>query len=150
MQNRQVDKLQRALAFFYLILCYVCTCNMKLILAIGTGSFIGGISRYLLSLAVQQRFISAFPFATFTVNVIGCFLIGVAYGFSERTSLDPAWRLFLTTGFLGGFTTFSAFSNETFGLLHEGHVWYASAYVIASVVLGVLATWAGYAMFRLS
>lgn len=123
---------------------------MKIILAIGTGSFIGGIGRYLLFQFIQTRFVSAFPFGTLAVNIIGCFLMGVVFGIGERSSLDPQIRLFLATGILGGFTTFSAFSNETFGLIRYGQFWLATSYVLASVILGVLATWLGYILMKMN
>jgi fluoride exporter len=90
---------------------------MKIILAIGTGSFIGGVLRYLLSQFVQTKFLSTFPFGTLTVNIIGCFLIGLVFGLTDRGNLTQEWRLFLATGLLGGFTTFSAFSIESLSLV---------------------------------
>jgi len=123
--------------------------NMKLLLAIGTGSFIGGISRYLLSQIIQSKFLSAFPFGTLAVNILGCFLIGLVFGLSERGNINQEWRLFLGTGVLGGFTTFSAFSNETFGLLRSGQLSYASLYILASVFIGLLATFIGYSILKL-
>ncbi len=122
---------------------------MKLLLIIGTGSFIGGVIRYLLSLSIQTRFLSTFPYGTLGVNIIGCFAIGMVFALSERTSMSSEWRLFLATGICGGFTTFSAFSHETFGLLRDGQVWNASAYVLVSVVLGVAATFIGYALLKM-
>jgi len=122
---------------------------MKIILLIGTGGFIGTIFRYSLSQIIQARFLSAFPFGTLGVNLLGCFVIGLVFALSERTNMNPEWRLFLATGICGGFTTFSAFSNDTFLLLRDGQVWYASAYVIASVLLGVLATITGYTILKL-
>ena len=113
---------------------------MKIVLAIGTGSFFGGILRYLLSQFVQSKFLSAFPFGTLTVNIIGCFLIGLVFGLTDRGTLTPEWRLFLATGMIGGFTTFSAFSFETVGLLRDGQLWYATAYIVGSVIIGLLAT----------
>ena|ERR1035437_6785911 len=122
---------------------------MKLILAIGLGSFIGGISRYLLSQFVQSKFLSAFPFGTLAVNVIGCFLIGLVYSLSERGNVTMEWRLFLATGILGGFTTFSAFSNETMAMLRDTQYWHASLYVISSVVVGLIATFLGIVTVKL-
>ena len=122
---------------------------MKLLFLIGAGSFIGGILRYILSLLTQSRFLSTFPYGTLGVNILGCFVIGLVFALSERTSMSSEWRLFLATGICGGFTTFSAFSYETFALLRDGQVWHASAYVIASVVLGVLATFIGYALLKM-
>ena len=90
---------------------------MKILLAIGAGSFIGGTCRYLLSQFIQARSTIPFPFATLTVNIIGCLLIGVVFGLSAKGGMTPEWRLFLATGILGGFTTFSAFSYETVHML---------------------------------
>lgn len=122
---------------------------MKIILAIGAGSFIGGILRYLFSQSVQSRFLSAFPFGTLSVNIIGCFLIGIVFALSERGNMSHEWRLFLATGLLGGFTTFSAFSNETVSLLRDGQFFYASAYIISSVALALAATFLGVSMIKL-
>lgn len=122
---------------------------MKLILLIGAGSFFGGISRYLAAQFIQQKFLSAYPYGTLGVNILGCFIIGLVFGLSERSNMPIEWRLFLATGFCGGFTTFSAFSNETFGLLRDGQFWSASVYVLASVVLGLAATIAGVSVFKI-
>jgi len=122
---------------------------MKILLAIGTGSFIGGVLRYLLSQFIQSKFLSAFPFGTLSVNIIGCFLIGLVFGLTDRGNLTQEWRLFLATGLIGGFTTFSAFSNETFGLIRDGQFWYASAYIMFSVFVGLAATFLGHAVTKL-
>jgi CrcB protein len=121
---------------------------MRMVLLIGAGSFIGGILRYLLSQIIQVKFLSTFPFGTLGVNILGCFAIGLVFGFSDRGNLPPEWRLFLATGLLGGFTTFSAFSNETFVLIRDGQFWYAFAYVTTSVCLGVLATFSAYSVIK--
>lgn len=116
---------------------------MKLLLAIGTGSFIGGVLRYLLSQFINNKYLSAFPYGTFTVNVIGCLLIGLVFGLCEKCNMSQEWRLFLATGLLGGFTTFSAFSYETISMLRDGQIWTASAFIVSSVVLGLVATLIG-------
>jgi CrcB protein len=121
---------------------------MKLILFIGLGSFIGGVLRYLLSQFIQAKFLSTFPFGTLSINILGCLVIGVVVALSDRTSLAPEWRLFLATGFCGGFTTMSAFSNETFSMLREGQLWNAWAYVLASLILCVVATFIGFIIPR--
>jgi fluoride exporter len=121
---------------------------MKIILAIGIGSCIGGIFRYLLSQFIQNKFLSAFPFGTMSVNIIGCFLIGFIFGLSERGNFTMEWRLFLVTGFLGGFTTFSSFSNETVALLRDGQIWHAFLYIACSVVIGLLATFTGISLIK--
>lgn len=122
---------------------------MKIILLIGIGSFLGGISRYLLSLFIQNKFLSTFPFGTLGVNIMACFLIGIVFGLSERGNFNMEWRLFLATGFLGGFSTFSTFSNETVGLLRDGQIWQASTYIICSVVICLLATFTGIFLIKL-
>jgi CrcB protein len=116
---------------------------MKILLAIGSGSFIGGILRYLLSQFIQTKVLSSFPFGTLVVNVLGCLLIGVVYGISDRGQLSPEVRLFLATGILGGFTTFSAFSNETVAMLRDGQFGFAGAYIFASIGIGIMATFIG-------
>ena len=121
---------------------------MKILVAIGAGSFIGGVFRYLLSLFIQTKHLSSFPFGTFSVNLLGCFLIGLVFGLSEKGNISPEWRLFLATGILGGFTTFSAFSLESINLMRSGQLNYAMAYIGASVLLGLLATFAGIYLIR--
>jgi CrcB protein len=121
---------------------------MKLLLAIGTGSFIGGVFRYLLSLLIQAKTTSAFPLPTLIVNIIGCFFIGIVIGFFDKGQISNEWKLFLATGILGGFTTFSAFSNETMMLFRGGQTGYALLYILASVVLGLLATYGAYLLVK--
>jgi fluoride exporter len=118
---------------------------MTNILLVGLGGFIGSVARYklggwVLHLTVQQKF----PFGTFAVNVAGCLVAGVLAGLVEKHELFSAeTRLFLFTGLLGGFTTFSAFGLETMFLLRRGELWVAAIYVGASVLLGVIAVWLG-------
>ena len=121
---------------------------MKIILAIGAGSFLGGTCRYLLSLAIQAKAASAFPWHTLAVNVVGCFLIGIVFGVFEKGHISHEWKLFLATGLLGGFTTFSAFSIETLALFRDGNILYATLYIFASVTLGLVATLLAYSLFK--
>ncbi len=122
---------------------------MKIILAIGTGSFLGGILRYALTQFVQEKYASAFPYGTFLVNMIGCFLIGLVFGLTDRGSLNPEWKLFLATGLIGGFTTFSAFSNETIELLRSGHFGSAALYIAGSLIAGLAVTFLGMSIMKL-
>ncbi|MDD3723005.1 MAG: fluoride efflux transporter CrcB [Lutibacter sp.] len=122
---------------------------MRILLLIGTGSFIGGVLRYVLSQFIQTKFLSTFPFGTLGVNILGCFAIGLIFALSERTNMSPEIRLFLATGICGGFTTFSAFSNETFSLMRDGQLFYASAYITSSILFGVFATFIGYSLLKL-
>jgi CrcB protein len=121
---------------------------MKLILAVGAGSFIGGVFRYLLSLLIHTKTTTHFPLGTLTVNIIGCFFIGIVFGFFDKGLVSHEWKLFLATGVIGGFTTFSAFSVETFALFRNGHTGYALLYIFASVLVGLTATCVGYLMVK--
>jgi CrcB protein len=117
---------------------------IRLLLIIGSGSFIGGIARFLISRYVQNQALSAFPYGTFLVNLAGCFLIGIFYGLSERGNMmNSELRMFLTVGFCGGFTTFSAFANENISLLREGDFFYFALYTSLSIFLGLMATYIG-------
>lgn len=122
---------------------------MKQVLLVGCGGALGSIARYLLGGAILHRFPNLkFPLGTFTVNIIGCLLIGLLVGLAEKRGiLTPEARLFLITGICGGFTTFSAFAQENVFLLRRAETPTALAYVAGSVILGLLATWVG---FRLS
>lgn len=122
----------------------------KTILFIGIGSFVGGVLRFLLSQAIQSRLDGGFPFGTLVVNVVGCFLIGIVFGLYEKGLVTDQARLFLATGILGGFTTFSAFSNESIALLRSGQHALALGYVAISVVVGLAATYAGLQAHRLA
>ena len=115
---------------------------LKLIMIAGTGGFLGTVSRFLASRYFQNLFLSAFPFGTFIVNITGCLLIGVFFGLSQKGDfLSPEWRMFLTVGFCGGFTTFSAFAVENVTLLKDGDFFYFALYTGLSVFLGLLATY---------
>jgi CrcB protein len=123
---------------------------LKILLFIGSGSFLGGIARYLLSRGIQNSVITSFPLGTFWVNIIGCFLIGLIYGLSDRgTPISNELRLFLAVGFCGGFTTFSTFSNENLALLRDGSILYFSLYAGLSVFLGLLVTFGGHALTKI-
>ena len=121
---------------------------MRLILLVGAGSFIGGVCRYLLSVFVQQRSGSDFPYGTLLVNLAGCFIIGCIYGVAEKTQLSTETRLLFVTGILGGFTTFSAFSAESFVLIREGHYLTSLSYILISVVAGITLTTLGAWIFK--
>ena len=123
---------------------------LKTLLFIGSGSFLGGIARYLTARAVQNNVASAFPYGTMVVNLVGCLLIGLIFGISERTNLiNDEWRIFLTVGFCGGFTTFSTFANENMTLLRDGNFFYFSLYTALSVFLGLLAVFFGNALTKI-
>ena len=113
------------------------------------GAGIGGAVRHGVNLLAVRLGFAAFPVATLAVNVVGSFLIGIVAGyFAQRSSPSQGWTLFLTTGVLGGFTTFSAFSLDAVSLYQRGRIEAAAAYVLASVVLSIAAVFAGLAFAR--
>ncbi len=117
---------------------------MAQILFVGMGGFLGSVARYLLVGLVQSSATGSFPFGTLLVNVAGCIVIG---GLSElleaRPFLTGDARAFLVIGLLGGFTTFSAFGNETINLLRHAGPTLASANVLANVALALGGVWVG-------
>ena len=122
---------------------------LKISLLIGAGGFLGSISRYWLSLFLDRHFTGAYPIGTFTVNIIGCFLLGLIYAVAEHSSfISPDTRLFLAAGFCGSFTTFSTFAFESQVLIKDGHWPTMASYIVASIVLGVIATFVGVAAGR--
>ncbi len=121
---------------------------MRILFLIGAGSFIGGIFRYLLSQCVHAKFFAKFPLGTLIVNIIGCFCIGLFFGLANKINFSNEWKLFLVTGLLGGFTTFSAFSNDTVLLFKDGQVLYAAIYIFSSIFLGLAATFIGNAIIK--
>lgn len=115
------------------------------LLLIGLGGFVGTILRYVLGGLVQSGVSgSAFPWGTLSINLLGCFGIGLLAELSEaRGFLRPEMRGFLMVGILGGFTTFSAFANETVNAFRDAALDIAFLNVVASVGLGLVAVWAG-------
>lgn len=112
------------------------------------GAGIGGAARHAVNLAVRWLGYG-FPLGTFVVNVVGALLLGALAGyFMSRTGVSQNVRLFLTTGVLGGFTTFSAFSLDAALLLQRQDYWMAAAYVAGTVIACVAALFAGLALFR--
>ena len=108
------------------------------------GGFIGTALRYLVSKYFQFHYVSVFPWGTFTVNIIGSFLIGIFFGISERGNfMSPEWRIFLTVGLCGGFTTFSSLSNDAIMLLQSKEIFRFVTYSGLSFILGLIAVFLG-------
>lgn len=122
---------------------------MRLLL-VGAGGFLGSVARYLLSGYVQTRTSDAFPFGTLAVNVLGCFVIGALSEMADaRAFLSADARAFAVVGILGGFTTFSAFGNETLNLARDRDWALAGANIMGNVVLAIGAVWLGRAAAHL-
>ena len=121
---------------------------MGKILWVGFGGFFGSIGRYLLSGYIQHLMKgTGFPYGTLVVNLIGCLLIGfLSQWVGARGFLSPETRLFIFMGLLGGFTTFSTFSNETMNLWQAGESVAALSNVAVHVVLGLGAAWLGHVL----
>lgn len=113
-----------------------------LLIFIGGGG--GSVIRYLVQMFMHYRITAyIFPWATFTVNIVGCFLIGLVYGMSAKMNISTETRLLLTTGFCGGFTTFSTFGYDNLELIRQGEWSLFLLYVVLSIILGVSACFAG-------
>lgn len=122
---------------------------LRTILIIGMGSFTGGVLRYLISRFVQNSVIGSYPWGTFSVNLLGCFIIGLLYGIFEHGSLmNTNLRNFLTVGFCGGFTTFSTFMNENYQLLRDDHFFCLLLYTALSLSGGFILLYLGYSLVK--
>ncbi|WP_378954076.1 fluoride efflux transporter CrcB [Pelosinus sp. sgz500959] len=123
---------------------------MLKVLAVAVGGSIGATARYLVSTWAAGRFGIGFPYGTLIVNVVGCFIIGAFMtATTERFIVSPYWRLIVTVGFVGGLTTFSSFSYETFKLMEDSSITFALYNVMGNFVLGFFATWLGINVIRL-
>ena len=111
---------------------------------VGIGGFFGAIARFWLGGYVYERMGTRFPYGTFVINCSGCYLIGLILTIlTERTHMDPAWRLAIPIGFIGAYTTFSTFEYETLTAIQAGQWLIGTLNVVLSVVLGFAATWLG-------
>lgn len=117
---------------------------IKTILFVGIGGGIGSILRYLSAIAVNKYFHGTFPLATFLINILGCFIIGILMSAMERYSwAGDNFKYLFITGFCGGFTTFSTFANENVALMNSNQSLVALSYIAASVVAGLFCVWLG-------
>lgn len=121
---------------------------MKEFLLVGIGSFLGGGMRFLVSKAMTSWMASSFPLGTFTVNIIGCLIIGFVSGLPLGGWFSPNTKLILTTGFCGGFTTFSTFMSENSSLAKDGNFTLAALYIFASLTIGFLCVIAGHQLAK--
>lgn len=118
------------------------------LMLLAAGGGLGTVARYGISASADRLGGGSFPAGTLAVNLAGCLAIGALWALFERALISPAMRLFLFTGFLGGFTTFSAFGLETFHLLKEGAAARALLNMAVSNLAGVALVFAGYFAVR--
>ncbi len=118
-------------------------------LLVACGGAIGASLRYGAGFIIAKPH-SIFPWATWSINILGCFLAGVFFAFTQKyPTLQNETRLFLMVGILGGFTTFSSFGLETFQLIRQGQLPIALAYTVSSVILGVIFLAIGFYIFNM-
>jgi len=122
---------------------------VKTIFIVGTGGFIGSVFRYLTQIYIEKFFHTTFPLGTFVANMLGCFIIGLAFALAEKGNLmGPEWRIFLTVGFCGGFTTFSSFAYNNFSFLKDQTFLPFFLNIGLSIIFGILAVYLGVLLVR--
>jgi CrcB protein len=113
-------------------------------LMVGIGGALGSVVRFWIGSYIGGRFGSRFPYGTFVVNISGSFLIGFVIAIlADQTHWSDSWRYLIPIGFIGGYTTFSAFEYETFRLFQDGQILTAGLNVALSVIVGFVGVWAG-------
>ena len=121
---------------------------MKELLLVGFGGGIGSILRYMTSVLTARYYHSSFPLATFIINTLGCFIIGLLLGYFGENEGNSHLKLLFVTGFCGGYTTFSTFAAENIALLQEQNYLTLIAYTLSSVLTGFLAVGLGFLLSK--
>ena len=122
---------------------------IKTFLLVGIGGGLGSVMRYLTAYIVGKFYDNPFPLATFSVNILGCLLIGILIGvFGKQLSPNDDLKYLLITGFCGGYTTFSTFSAENIQLIQSGNYVIPALYITSSVLFGILAVFIGMVLVK--
>ena len=112
------------------------------------GGFIGATLRYIFTLGFNKIYVSPFPFSTFLINFIGCFILGLVMNMGITNIETWPAKEFMVIGILGGFTTFSAFGAESLQLIESGEFMTALIYTSVSVIFGILGVWLSQLLVR--
>jgi CrcB protein len=121
----------------------------KVLAIVAVGGGVGSVCRYAASVWASNRFGTEMPYGTLLVNIVGCLIIGLFMTLAtERVIVSPYWRLLVSVGFLGGLTTFSSFSYETWRLMLDGESVRAAGNIALNLIVGLLATWLGIVLGR--
>jgi CrcB protein len=117
---------------------------MQKYLWIAAGGALGAIARYVVGAAVGSRMGIKFPYGTLIINISACLIIGFSITYlGRRADLNPAWRYLIPIGFVGAYSTFSTYEWETFSTLRSGAFFLAALYAVGSLIVGLVAVWAG-------
>ncbi len=123
---------------------------MQRYLLVGLGGALGSIARFWVGTAVADRLGIKFPYGTFVINITACLIIGFSLQYlGQHLELTPQWRYLIPVGFVGAYSTFSTFEWEIFSNLQLGALFTAALYLCASVLLGLLAVWAGVTLAKM-
>ncbi len=112
-------------------------------LLVGVGGCLGSILRFWLGTYIGGKMGTRFPYGTLVINITGSFLLGLVFAVFTKTHWNPNWRYLIPIGFIGGYTTFSAFEFETLRTLQDGQIGLGLLYVAVSVIVGLVAVWGG-------
>ena len=122
---------------------------MSILLSIFLGGGVGALLRFLISEQIDRLFLSSFPFGTIVVNVLGAFLMGLVVSyFADKVNISQNIKMFLTIGFLGGFTTFSTFNLDFYQLFSNGEILASLLYLFVTFTFTVIAFYLGLSLFK--